>query len=81
MGTESACDSCSMPIEAGSLCQHCGDDDGNLIPFDEAFERFVQWVMKQEPDLERQAAERQTVEFMAGMPAWSGRPELRALQA
>lgn len=70
------CDSCSMPIESGSLCQHCSDDDGNLIDFDECLERFMQWTRRNEPDLTEADATSKTLQFMASMPAWSTHREL-----
>ena len=36
------CESCGMPIESGPYCQHCVDDKGSLMSFEERFERMVQ---------------------------------------
>lgn len=72
------CQSCTMPIETGVLCQHCSDDSGDLRPFDELFPRMVQWSMKNSSDLTREQAEQQTLEFMASMPAWKDHAEIRA---
>ncbi len=73
-----SCQSCSMTIEDGTLCQHCSDAEGNLLSFDECLERFVQWTRRREPDLGRPEAEHKTVAFMASMPAWADHPEVKA---
>lgn len=75
--TESSarCESCGMPIEMGPYCQHCVDDAGKLQPFEERFERMVQWTMRHEP-LDRAAAEARTRATMRTMPAWRGHPRL-----
>jgi hypothetical protein len=70
-----------MPIESGALCQHCRDEHGQLVPFDETFERFVQWTARQAPELNRAQAESKTLEFMASMPAWSSNTQLAARRA
>ena len=72
------CHSCTMPIETGTLCQHCGDEAGALRPFDELFPRMMQWSMRNSPDLAREEAEKQTLAFMAKMPAWRDNADLRA---
>ena len=72
------CQSCTMPIESGSLCQHCGDERGELRAFDEVFPRMVQWILHNEEGIERAEAEHKTLEFMKSMPAWSEDQELRA---
>ena len=71
-----ACESCSMPIETGRYCPHCTDEAGNLQPFDERFERMVQWQMRQKPGLERTTAEKETLAYMARMPAWKDHPRV-----
>jgi len=71
------CKSCSMPIETGNYCRYCADENGNLIPFDECVERFLQWTRRHEPDLAPDAARRKTLEFMATIPAWCEHPDLR----
>lgn len=78
MSHDQQCESCSMPIESGALCQHCADEEGRLHPFTETFERFIQWTTRQEPTLTRAEAEAKTEDFMASMPAWSGNRELAA---
>ncbi len=70
------CESCSMPIESGTYCEHCTDDDGQLQAFDERFERMVQWTLRTKPDLPRTQAEAQTLSFMATMPAWKNHPKV-----
>jgi predicted amidophosphoribosyltransferase len=69
------CESCGMPLEAGPYCPYCVDDSGKLQPFEERFERMVQWMMRNEP-LDRAAAEERTRAHMRAMPAWRGHPRL-----
>ncbi|MCR9247764.1 MAG: hypothetical protein NXI31_22280 [bacterium] len=76
MSDKQPCQSCTMPIESGPLCQYCGDEHGKLRPFGELFERMVQWTLSQPDAPERAAAERQTIAFMAEQPAWRGHPEI-----
>ena len=71
------CESCGMPIESGPYCQHCVDETGALQDFDTRFERMVGWAMK-EGTKDRQTAERETLAYMATMPAWAGHPEVEA---
>jgi hypothetical protein len=69
-----------MPIESGPYCQHCVDERGKLQAFDERFERMVQWQLRQKPGLARGQAERETLAYMAKMPAWRDHPRVRAAQ-
>ena len=64
------CESCGMPIEVGRYCPHCVDVDGQLQDFATRFERMVGWAMRRDSKLSRIEAERQTIAYMAGMPAW-----------
>ncbi|MCA8954387.1 MAG: hypothetical protein KDE27_33075 [Planctomycetes bacterium] len=66
-----------MPIESGTLCQYCGDEHGRLRPFDELFERMVQWSLREQGGGDRAVAERRTLEFMAGQPAWRDHAEIQ----
>jgi hypothetical protein len=65
-----ACESCSMPIETGTHCNYCVTETGELQSFEERFEKMVGWQLRQKPGLSRADAERDTLEFMAKMPAW-----------
>jgi len=67
-----------MPIESGSYCRYCADEHGNLQPFEERFERMVQWMSREKPDLSVDEAKRQTLVFMSRMPAWRDNPKLKA---
>jgi hypothetical protein len=67
-----------MPIEAGPYCNYCVGSDGKLQPFDERFERMVQWQMRQKSGIDRATAERETLQYMAKMPAWKGHPRVKA---
>jgi hypothetical protein len=49
-----------------------------LQPFEERFERMVQWMSRQKPDLPSEEAKKQTLAFMATMPAWRDHPKLKA---
>jgi hypothetical protein len=75
------CESCSMPIETGSYCQYCVTETGELQPFNERFDKMVSWQIRQKPGISRADAERDTLEFMAKMPAWKDHPELEARRA
>ena len=75
---EMACESCTMPIESGHYCAHCVGADGELIAFEEAFERMVQWARRHDPDLSQADAERQTYGFMKERPAWREHPTVVA---
>ena len=70
------CESCSMPIESGPYCEYCVDQSGKLQPFEERFGKMVDWQLKRNPAAGREQAERDTLSFMAKMPAWKEHPEL-----
>lgn len=70
------CESCGMPIESGVYCCHCVDENGDLQDFETRFDRMVSWQERR--GASREDAERQTLAYMATMPAWSGHPDLRA---
>ena len=76
--SNSTCESCGMPIEAGPYCRYCVDDAGKLQPFEERFERMVQWQAKREPNASREQLERKTLAYMATMPAWKNHPRVKA---
>ena len=78
MSDTKQCHSCTMPIESGTLCQYCGDEHGQLRPFDELFPRMVQWTMKNEAGISQADAESKTLQFMASMPAWQSHPDIRS---
>ncbi len=71
------CESCGMNIEAGPYCQYCLGSDGKLQPFEERFERMVQWQLRQKPGTERARAEAETLAYMATMPAWKDHPRVK----
>jgi hypothetical protein len=70
-----------MPIENGIYCQYCADEKGQLQPFEERFARMVQWTLREKPGLSEADAQKQTLAYMAKMPAWRDRPELMAALA
>jgi hypothetical protein len=67
-----------MSIETGPYCQYCVDDQGRLQAFDERFERMVGWALRKDPSTSRQEAEKQTLAYMAKMPAWKNHPRVAA---
>jgi len=67
-----------MPVESGPYCAYCVDESGALQAFAERFERMVQWVVGRDQSVSRAAAEAQTLDYMATMPAWRDHPELVA---
>jgi hypothetical protein len=78
MSDKHPCESCSMPIESGHYCQYCVDEKGSLQPFDDRFEKMVGWQMRKSPDQPRSEAEKQTLAFMAKMPAWKDHPRVKS---
>ena len=78
MTTQHTCDSCSMPIETGQYCQYCVNEQGELQPFEERFERMVSWQARRSPEKNREALEAETLAYMAKMPAWKDHPKVRA---
>jgi hypothetical protein len=78
MTTAHACESCGMPIETGRYCDYCTDENGSLQSFDERFERMTSWQARRNPAATRQEIERQTLDYMATMPAWQGHPRVVA---
>jgi hypothetical protein len=77
----SACDSCGMPIETGRYCDYCTDETGGLQSFEERFERMVGWQARRDPGASRQELARQTLDYMATMPAWRDHPRLEAMRS
>ncbi|MFT4251065.1 MAG: hypothetical protein QM608_01090 [Caulobacter sp.] len=74
-----ACESCGMPIESGRYCRYCVDESGALQDFETRFERMVQWQQRRGGS--REAAERETLAYMATMPAWKDHPKVVAAAA
>jgi hypothetical protein len=67
-----------MPVDAGRYCEHCVDESGRLQDFNTRFDRMVSWVMRRDAHLSRPDAERQTIAYMATMPAWREHPTVIA---
>lgn len=76
MTTTSACESCGMPIETGRYCGYCTDETGQLQSFDERFERMTAWQARRNPGHSQEEIERQTLDYMASMPAWRDHPRV-----
>ena len=72
-----SCESCGLPIENGHYCKHCVDANGHLQAFDVRFERMVQWALREDSALSREAAEKRTLTYMSGMPAWANHPRVK----
>jgi hypothetical protein len=66
-----------MPIETGRYCAYCTDESGALQSFEERFEKMLSWQARKTPGKSRQALERETLAFMARMPAWRDHPRVR----
>ena len=81
MTTAPSCESCGMPIETGRYCSYCTDESGALQSFDERFARMTAWQARRRPDATRQEIERQTLEYMATMPAWQDHPRVAATRS
>ncbi len=79
--TPGKCQSCGMPVESGTYCQHCVNEAGDLQSFDERFERMSQWMLSQEQAASREEAEKRTLEYMATMPAWRDHPKVRGARS
>ena len=80
MTTAPACESCGMPIETGRYCGYCTDETGALQSFDERFERMTAWQARRNPSATRQEIERQTLDYLATMPAWQDHPRVAAIR-
>ena len=78
MSAAHACESCGMPIETGRYCEYCTDENGILQSFDERFARMTSWQARRHPGATRQEIERQTLDYMATMPAWQDHPRVVA---
>jgi predicted transcriptional regulator len=76
MTTTPACESCGMPIETGRYCGYCTDESGQLQSFHQRFERMVAWQARRDPAASREELERQTLSYMATMPAWQDHPRV-----
>lgn len=79
------CQSCGMPLTHESrraetdYCRYCTDDSGALQPFEERFERMTQWAIRKD-GLDRNQAEKRTLEYMRTMPAWRDHPKLKVVR-
>ena len=60
----------------GRYCSHCTDDAGQLQSFEERFTRMTAWQARRNPGTSREEIERQTLGYMATMPAWRDHPRV-----
>jgi hypothetical protein len=65
-----------MPIETGRYCAQCTDESGTLQSFDERFARMTAWQARRDPAASSAEIERQTLEYLATMPAWQNHPRV-----
>ena len=80
MTDQSTCQSCGMPIETGRYCEHCVDETGALLSFDDRFERMIGWEARRRPNATRDELEASTLDYMATMPAWRDHPRVAQVQ-
>jgi uncharacterized glyoxalase superfamily protein PhnB len=76
------CLSCGMPLSQPEdfgggnpenvYCSHCTNADGSLKSYDEVASGMVNFMVSTQ-NMDRETAEKATGEYMARMPAWSGR--------
>lgn len=71
------CESCGMPIETGRYCAYCVDETGALQDFDTRFGRMVDWQLRERGG-DRAQAEKDTLAYMATLPAWRDHPRVKA---
>jgi hypothetical protein len=64
------------PSRAALIANTASTSTGKLQAFEERFERMVQWQLRQKPGLARAQAERDTLAYMAKMPAWRDHPRV-----
>jgi hypothetical protein len=74
--TKGSCESCGMAIATGPYCEYCVDATGKLQDFETRLERMVAWTLRSDPGLACGEAEKQTIAYMAGMPAWRDHPSV-----
>jgi hypothetical protein len=67
------------PAPTPGAHERCVGADGKLQPFDERFERMVQWQARKEPTLSRAELEKKKLAYMATMPAWKNHPRVRTV--
>jgi hypothetical protein len=69
-----------MPIETGRYCDRCTDESGQLLPFEQQFERMVAWQARRDLAASRADLESQTLDYLATMPAWQAHPRVTMRQ-
>ena len=77
MNNSSECQSCGMTIDSGIYCTYCTDEAGQLQPFEERYERMLQWELSENPDMPHDIVEKETKVYMRKMPAWRYHPKLQ----
>ncbi len=74
--TNSTCESCGMPVEAGPYCVHCVDETGALQSFEERLARMIDFIRSRDAAIDETAAKAQALGHMSMMPAWRNRAEV-----
>ena len=72
------CESCGMPIETGRYCAYYVDESGALQDFDTRFARMTDWQRRSHPEQSEEQIERDTLAYLATMPAWRDHPRVVA---
>ena len=82
--TARACMSCGMPMAkledfgggnpSNTYCVHCTNPDGSLKSYDEVYSGMIQFMINIK-GMDQATAEQGAREYMANMPAWSGRDQ------
>lgn len=77
--TPKTCISCGMPLikpedhaagdESRGWCKHCGDEKGDLKPYDQVLFGMTMWMV-QTQGLDEQVAKANAAKMLAQMPAW-----------
>ena len=73
-----SCYSCGIPLMGpeeekarGSYCQHCSDEQGNVLSFEQVKQGIACYLKTWQPDLDDQKALTRAEFYMKAMPAWA----------
>lgn len=59
-----------MPLDEGTICEHCSDGDGGVKSCEEVFEGGVKFFMEAVEGTEKDLAERLVRKNMNRLPYW-----------
>ncbi|MBN2617499.1 MAG: hypothetical protein JXR64_04210 [Spirochaetales bacterium] len=75
---EKMCLSCGAPlaqiganVKNDTLCQYCGDENGNLVPKEAAIAGMAEWLKSWAPITEGVDFRERAISYMSAMPAWN----------